>query len=284
MTTALNADATPTTPGRPLRADSRSEDLSFGRVLRSELIKLTTLRSTWWSLGITALLAVGIFLMIASALESSRASAAEVGATFDYAAVTAIVAPMQFTMLVAGIFGAMAITGEYSTGMIRSTLTAEPRRGTVLIAKAVAVAALLIATTVVSSLVAILVTAPIFGDSGIDWSDPAGSTIPLLYSLLAMASFGLLGLGFGFIVRNGAGAIAATVGVLFVLPIVTNMFVMGGEAWQWVVDLGKYLPMSAAQVLTTPGSEDIGTAIVSLLAWPVAALVGGWLILRTRDA
>ena len=99
-----------------------------------------------------------------------------------------------------------------------------------------------------------------------------------------MASFGLLGLGFGFIVRNGAGAIAATVGVLFVLPIVTNMFVMGGEAWQWVVDLGKYLPMSAAQVLTTPGSEDIGTAIVSLLAWPVAALVGGWLILRTRDA
>lgn len=42
--------------------------------------------------------------------------------------------------------------------------------------------------------------------------------------------------------------------------------------------------MSAAQVLTTPGSEDIGTAIVSLLAWPVAALVGGWLILRTRDA
>lgn len=230
MTTALNADAMPTTPGRPLRADSRSEDLSFGRVLRSELIKLTTLRSTWWSLGITALLAVGISLMIASALESSRASAAEVGATFDYAAVTAIVAPMQFTMLVAGIFGAMAITGEYSTGMIRSTLTAEPRRGTVLIAKAVTVAALLIATTVVSSLVAILVTAPIFGDSGIDWSDPAGSTIPLLYSLLAMASFGLLGLGFGFIVRNGAGAIAATVGVLFVLPIVTNMFVMGGEA------------------------------------------------------
>ena len=246
--------------------------LSFARVVRSEWIKLASLRSTWWSIGIVAILTIGIAALIASTIDDG------------FPAILAVVSPIQFTMLLAGILGVISITGEYSTGMIRSTLTAEPRRGTVLIAKAVAVAALLIATTVVSSLVAILVTAPIFGDSGIDWSDPAGSTIPLLYSLLAMASFGLLGLGFGFIVRNGAGAIAATVGVLFVLPIVTNMFVMGGEAWQWVVDLGKYLPMSAAQVLTTPGSEDIGTAIVSLLAWPVAALVGGWLILRTRDA
>ncbi|MGB4777691.1 ABC transporter permease subunit [Microbacterium sp.] len=276
MTTALSPAPT---DSRQLRADGRSERLSFGRVLRSELIKLTTLRSTWWSLGVTVALAVGIALLIASASRSFQG---------DYPAVAVIVSPMQFTMLVAGIFGAMAVTGEYSTGMIRSTLTAEPRRGAVLIAKALTVALLLIATTVVSSLIAILATAPILGEHGIDWADAEASLVPLAYSLVAMASFGLLGLGFGFVIRNGAGAIAATVGVLFVLPIVLSLFAIGGDSWQWVVDLGQYLPMSAAQVLTTPASAqsdpDVGTAIVSLLAWPAATLVAGWLILRTRDA
>jgi len=265
---------TTTTLERPASAVASPAHLSFGRVLRSEIVKLATLRSTWWSLGITVLLSVGIALLIAAASRSF---------TGDFPAVAALVAPLQFTMLVAGIFGAIAITGEYSTGMIRSTLTAEPRRGVVLAAKAVAVAAFLVVTVVISTLIAILATAPLL-HTGIDWSDAGASTIPLLFSLLAMAAFGLIGLGWGFIIRNGAGAIAATVGLLFVAPIVVNLFTIGGEAWAWVVDLGTYLPMSAASSLTTPGVEDPGVAIISLLAWPAAALVGGWAILRTRDA
>ena len=96
--------------------------LTFANLLRSEWIKITTLRSTWWSLGITAVLSIGISMMIASA-------SAQFGGGFP--AVSAILSPTQFTMLVAGILGAIVITGEYSTGMIRSTLTAEPRRGAV---------------------------------------------------------------------------------------------------------------------------------------------------------
>jgi len=248
--------------------------LTFGHLLRSEAIKLTSLRSTWWSLGIAAALSVGISMMIAAATASFGTG---------YPAVSAILSPTQFTMLVAGVLGAIAITGEYSTGMIRSTLTAEPRRGAVLASKAVVVSALMAATTVVVYAVAILATAPLLAEQ-IDWSDASQSWIPLAYGVLSMVAFTLIGLGWGFLIRNGAGAIAATVGLLFVLPIVTSMFAMAGEAWQWIVDFGEYLPMAAAGTLSSPGAEDVLPSLFALLGWVAVLLVGGWAVLRTRDA
>lgn len=253
----------------------RSARLSFVRVLRSEILKLATLRSTWWTLGISVVLSVGIALLVAAASRDFGG---------DFPAVTAVTAPMQFTMLVAGIFGAIAITGEYSTGMIRSTLAAEPRRGAIVVAKAIAVAGFLLVTAVISTLVAVLATAPILGDAGLDWSDADASIVPLTWSVLAMAAFGLIGLGWGFIIRNGAGAIAATVGLLFVAPIILNLFSIGGEAWQWLVDLGQYLPMNAASALAGAGGIEDASPVIALLAWPLGTLVLGWVILRVRDA
>lgn len=249
--------------------------LTFPHLLRSEGIKIASLRSTWWSLAIAAVLTVGIALMIAAASSSFGP---------EFPSVSALISPTQFTMLVAGILGAIAITGEYSTGMIRSTLTAAPRRGAVLAAKATVVALLMALAMIVTFAVAVAATAPVLGDRAIDWSDPSLSIVPLAYDVLAMVSFALIGLGWGFVIRNGAGAIAATVGLLFVLPIVVSMFTMAGDAWRWVVDLGQYLPMSAASTLTTPGSEDTLGALVALLAWPAAALLGGWAVLSGRDA
>ncbi|WP_454168870.1 ABC transporter permease [Microbacterium paulum] len=275
MTAAAPVDATvdaaaqrPARPASPYR-------LSFGRVVRSEWIKLLTLRSTWWSLGVTVALSLAISLMMASASRDFGGGLTPV---------MTIVMPMQFTMLVAGILGAIAVTGEYSTGMIRSTFTAEPRRGAVLGAKAIVVAVVMALATALTYLVAILLTAPILGGAGIDWSDAAQSWVPLGAGVFAMAMFALIGLGFGFITRNGAGAIAATVGVLFVLPIVLNMFVFAGESWQWIVDLGQYLPMAAAQMATTPAGDDVLRGILTLAAWPAALLLGAWAALRTRDA
>lgn len=256
-------------------ANAPDARLSFGRVVRSETIKLFSLRSTWWSLGVTAVLAIGISLMMAWASRSFSGG---------FEPVMAIIAPMQFTMLVAGILGAMAVTGEYSTGMIRSTLTAEPRRGAVVLAKALVVAVALAVTTVITSTVSVLATIPVFSGTGIDWSDPDSSIVPLALGVLAMACIAVLGLGWGFIIRNGAGAIAATVGLLFVLPIVLSLFSLGGEAWAWIVDLGQYLPAHAAQVVTSGSSDDFWVGLLTLVGWPAAALVGGWMVLRTRDA
>ncbi len=276
MTAAAPVDATVDAAAAPRPARPASPyRLSFGRVVRSEWIKLLTLRSTWWSLGVTVALSLAISLMMASASRDFGGGLTPV---------MTIVMPMQFTMLVAGILGAIAVTGEYSTGMIRSTFTAEPRRGAVLGAKAIVVAVVMALATALTYLVAILLTAPILGGAGIDWSDAAQSWVPLGAGVFAMAMFALIGLGFGFIIRNGAGAIAATVGVLFVLPIVLNMFVFAGESWQWIVDLGQYLPMAAAQMATTPAGDDVLRGILTLAAWPAALLLGAWAALRTRDA
>ncbi|WP_438352803.1 ABC transporter permease subunit [Microbacterium sp. CJ88] len=248
--------------------------VTFPRLLRSEWIKVTSLRSTWWSLGIAAVLSIGISMLIASA---SR----ELGA--GYPAVSAILSPTQFTMLVAGILGAIVVTGEYSTGMIRSTLTAQPRRGAVLAAKAVVVSLLMALTTAIVYAIAIVGTAPILTE-GIDWSDARASIVPLALGVLAMVCFTLLGLGFGFIVRNGAGAIAITVGVLFVLPIVLTLFSLGGEAWRWVVDLTQYLPSNAAAAVSSPGNDDLLPHLLTLLGWVFVPLLLGWTVLRSRDA
>ncbi len=250
--------------------------LSFPRLVRSEFLKLFTLRSTWWSLAVTAALAVGLAVLIAAASTSF-------GEGID--PVAAIVSPIQFTMLVAGILGAMAITGEYSTGMIRSTLTAEPRRGAVLLAKAAVVSAALALLTIATTLIAAVAIMPIIGADAYAWDDAGAFWSPLALSVVAMMTFGLLGLGWGFLIRNGAGAIAATVGILFVLPIVVSLFMVGGEAWQWIVDLGRYLPSNAAALVTTrPESEDLAVSVIAMLAWPAASLAAGWAVLRTRDA
>lgn len=274
MTAAAVAPAAArTAPASPYR-------LTFARMLRSEWIKLVSLRSTWWSIGIVAVLTVGIAVLVATAL-SGQGAGAQVG-------IQAVVLPIQFTMLLAGILGAISVTGEYSTGMIRSTLTADPVRGSVLAAKSLVVAAFLFLTSLLTFLAASAAVTPILADEGgIAWGDPSQSILPILAASLSMSVFALLGVAAGFTLRAGAGAIAATIGVLFVLPLVFNMFGMAGPDWAWVVDLGQYLPMAAAQSAILPSDEwglSEPVAYLTLGGWVVAGMLAAWAVLRSRDA
>ena len=243
---------------------------TFARTLRSELIKLTTLRSTWWSLGIGAALSVAIAFLYVSAVDGAYP-------------VLGVLVSAQFTMLVAGVLGAIAITGEYATGMIRSTLTANPRRIPVALAKSLAVALLVGGATVVTSLVCLAVTIPV-STVPIVWSEPTQALIPLLLGVAAMIAYALIGTGFGLLVRTGAGAIAATVGVLFVAPVAVSLFQFGGESWQWMVDLGRYLPVAAGRDLTAIPTGDVLVPALTLVAWVVTLIGTGLILLERRDA
>lgn len=259
--------------------------LSFLRLLRSEWIKLMSLRSTWWSLVVVIVMSIGLSMLVAGSVSSQLLAS---GIPADQAAgagLVAVTGPMQFSMLLAGSLGAIAVTGEYSTGMIRSSLTAEPRRGGVLAAKAIVVAALLFAVSLAIFIIAAVVTAPILGEAAVDWSDSSMSLVPIFYGALSMACFALLGLSCGFILRNGPGAISLVIGILFILPILPNLFAFGG-GWDWVRDIAQYLPMSAAQSLTSPGEGGLADpiALLTLLAWVGVGLAGSWAVLRTRDA
>lgn len=263
-------------PLTPRRLDAAHKP-SFARALHGEWIKLATLRSTWWSIGIVAVLTIGIAVLIAQAIDQPG---------FD--PIQAVVMPIQFTMLLAGILGAISVTGEYSTGMIRSTLAANPVRGSVLAAKAVVIAVFMFVSSLVIFFAAALAVTAVVStrDQSIDWSEPSASVFPVVVSSLAMAVFALIGVAFGFILRSGAGAIAATVGLLFVLPIVANFFMMAGESWAWVMDAAGYLPVAAAQsaILTENAALDTPVAYLTLGAWVVAGMLGAWAVLRTRDA
>jgi ABC-2 type transport system permease protein len=270
MTATATAGTTPSSAS----LSAPGPHLTFGRILRSEAIKLFSLRSTWWSIAITAVLSVGISLLMAIASADFPS---------DFPSIMAITAPIQFTMLLAGILGAIAVTGEYSTGMIRSTLTAVPRRGDVLAAKAIVVGGFLAVASAVIFAAAIAATTAMLTPA-IDWSDPSQSLVPLAYGVLSMTVFALIGVSFGFVLRNGAGAIAATVGLLFVMPIVLSLFAMFGPAWEWVADLARYLPTNAAQTLTVPGATETVPALIALAAWVVVGTVSAWTVLRVRDA
>lgn len=269
-----------TAPAQP-RADN-GQRLTFVRALHGEWIKLTTVRSTWWSIGIAAFLTIGMAALFALAVRDFGGE--EVG----FGPIDAVVSPVQFTMLLAGIIGAIAVTGEYSTGMIRSTLAANPVRGSVLAAKAVVLAVFLfLASLVIFGLAAGIVTLIVAPDLSIDWADPESSIFPILVTCLSMSVFALLGVSFGFILRSGAGAIAATVGLLFVLPTVSGFLTFAGESWAWLVDIFNYLPASAASSAITPGewaTLEPSVAYLTLACWVAAGLLGAWGVLRTRDA
>ena len=259
----------------PHRVDTHHR-LTFVRALHGEWVKLSTLRSTWWSIGITGLLTVAIAVLIAQNVVDP-----------GYAPVQAVVSPFQFTMLLAGILGAISVTGEYSTGMIRSTLTANPGRGSVLAAKTVVLAGVMfVSSLVIFGLAAVAVSVVIAGrEQSIDWSDPSASSLPIVVASLAMAVFTTIGVAFGFILRSGAGAIAATVGLLFVLPIVASMFALAGEAGRWVMEAAGHLPVAAAQTAILPGDgSDVPVAFLTLACWVAAGMLSAWAVLRTRDA
>ncbi|GAB6859598.1 ABC transporter permease [Microbacterium xylanilyticum] len=268
-------------PAVPAVAGGRR--LSLPRTLRSEGIKLTTLRSTWWSIAITAALTIGIGVLIAFALTSSGEAPRGLNG------IMAVVSPIQFTALLAGILGAIAVTGEYSTGMIRSTLTADPRRGRVLVAKATVLAVFLFLASLVMFLISAVLVSTILGahGQGLEWGTPDKVILPILSAAVTMSVCALIGVSFGFLLRSGAGAIAATVGLLFVLPIMSTFFAFAGESWKWVLDAANYLPLSAAQNAIMPSDTaplSAGAAFLTLAAWVAAGLLGSWVVLRSRDA
>ena len=258
------------------RVDTRYR-LTFVRAVHSEWIKLSTLRATWWSIAVVAVLTIAIAVLIAMNTAGLE----------GFAPIQAAVLPLQFTMLLAGILGAISVTGEYSTGMIRSTLAANPGRASALGAKAVVVGLfVLVSSLIIFTESAFAVSALMSGSGeGIDWSDPQASVLPILNAAMAMSVFALIGLGFGFMLRSGAGAIAATVGVLFVLPLVANLFAIMGESGRVFTEAFGYLPVAAANSVITPGTGlDVPIGYLTLALWVTAVLVSAWAVLRTRDA
>jgi len=187
---------------------------------------------------------------------------------------------------VIAIVAVLIISGEYSSGMIRVTLAAIPRRPLVLAAKAAWVTALALAAGTVAVLACLLAARLILPGHGyLQLSLAHGPTLRAAAgSVLYLALIALLSLGIATAVRDSAVAIGVVLAVLYLFPIIAQVL---GPRWQHdVMQIGPMTAGLSIQATTHLSSLPIGpwSGLGVVAAWAAAALVIGGLVLRLRDA
>lgn len=280
--------AVTTEPGRAPSVP-RDAHVTFLGELRAEWIKFTAVRSTPWILGVTVLVMIGIAAMSAWSFSflldnpEETGGAAAFPADFDWAA-QAAGAGYIMAQIVVAVLGVMVVTGEYTTGQIRSTLAAVPRRLPVLAAKGVVVTIASFVTGLLGVALGALVALPLLSshDITLDLSRD-GTLLSLLGAPLYLVAVALFSLGVGTMLRHTAGGIAVAVLIFFVLPMIWPNL-----APDFFQDTSPYLPSIAGARLMEGVDPD---AVLSpwqgygvMLAWAALALLGGAVLLRRRDA
>jgi ABC-2 type transport system permease protein len=257
-------------------------------VLHAEWTKVRTVAGTSWLLVATVVLTVAVS---AAAVTATRCPA---GAACPLDTTKLSLTGIEFAQALVAILAVQAISGEYSTGMIRTTLTAMPRRTAVLAAKATIVSGLVLAAGVIAVPGSVLAGRLILPGNG--FTPARGFALeslahgPVLRaavgSVLYLALIALLSLGIATAVRDSAVAIGVILGLLYLAPIIAGALA-GNPHWHDRIE--RYAPMPAGLAIqatiglrSLPISPWVGLAV--LAAWAAAALLGGGLVLRLHDA
>jgi ABC-2 type transport system permease protein len=289
--------------------------------IASEFTKLRSVRSTYWTLAALLIVSIGIGAAISAGSASDLSSNPGDKAGFDATQVS-LFAFFELGQLIIAVVGAMSITSEYSTGMIRTSLTALPRRGVVFAAKAIVLTAVTLVVSLVTSFIAFFLGQAILSGSGVGASVLGTTSVPraaegigggpnspptsvtlvghilipsstVLTAIIGTALFvtvvAVIAFGLGAIIRHTAGAITTVIGVMFIVPIIVQIL---PSNWRW--DLMRFMPDSAGRVLSVTIGKANGDGLAHLWsAWPqflvtvayavVLLGVGGYLF-RKRDA
>jgi len=260
------------------RVRVKVEPVTPPRVLRSEWIKMRSLRSTTLTLAAAVGTMVGAGWIIGG-VTNAYWSTLRPEELLAFSAIDRTLVGYNLAQLAVGVLGVLLVTGEYATGMIRATFGAVPRRLPVLWAKA----ALYAGVTFVLMLVAALV--------GFQWFlGVHGTTLSAhgaLQGIVGVAGYltliGVFAVALGFILRSTAGGVATLFGLLMVLP---GLGLLLPSSWQH--HLLPYLPSNAGASMisthATAGSLSASSSLLVLLAWVAAALVGAAVLVTQRDA
>jgi ABC-2 type transport system permease protein len=225
------------------------------RALAFERAKFWSIRSTVWTL-VAAGLVSPVFAVVVAATGSLQPDDTILGASLTAAGLAQVMA---------AVVGALTMTSEYGSGSIQPTLLAQPKRGTVLVAKAVVVAESLFVMALVSCAAAFgLGRLLLDGDA-----HATGDPWPALLGIAAtLAAGGVLGLALGAIVRRSAGTVAAVVGVFLLPSLVAPLF---GDLERWI---GGASPAAALEKLTQ-SSDATPEMVGSIGGWPSLGLAVG---------
>ncbi|MEV0634088.1 ABC transporter permease [Streptomyces sp. NPDC050619] len=282
MSTITVTDSPTPAPARPARPPYQ---VTGRRVLRSEWAKLWSLRSTWITLGLGLLFLIAFGVIAAvhykSELDSGRPLRPDdVGST----ALSLSMFGTNFAQLALGVLGVLVTAGEYSTGMIRSTLAAVPRRLPVLWSKSAVFGLVALAVGTVGVFVAFPIGSGILSgtSAALTFSD-AGVVRSLLGAGLYLGLVGVIGTALGALLRSVAGGIAVLVGALMLIPGLISLL-----PTSWQDDISPYLPSNAGEsmfALTHDSSSLSPTAgLLVFLGWTALTLAGAAYRLVRTDA
>ncbi|ROS58415.1 ABC-2 type transport system permease protein [Curtobacterium sp. PhB172] len=286
---AVTSNALPRHDG----AGSHSSGVHFSGVLRSEWIKLRSLRSTAWSFLLVLVLPIGIGVLLAAFADNGGQ-----GLTGDAARNALVLYSTSGTMLsslIVAVIGALVVTGEYGTGMIRSSFAAVPRRSVALAAKGIVLAVAVFVTSAVSVWATAFITLPIAAGRNVEASLDASVAMPLLGASVYLTLIALLAFAVGVVLRSTAGAIAGVLGLMLVAPVVVQL-VQSFTGADWLGTLTNLLPQNAGQPLMQFGTEVTSgwhdgvlalggwSGFAVLLAWVVVASVTALALVEKRDA
>ena len=254
------------------------------RSARSEWIKFWTLRSTW----ITSFIAIALTVLFGAGLAASLGQSEE----YQDKAMNLITSGLTFGQIVVAVLGALIITGEYSSGQIRSSLAAVPRRGRLLLSKAVVLSVSSFLLGSVSIFLSWAISKPFLGEH-------AGSLTDSHYfghiwgSGLVFVGIALMTLGLGFLLRSTAGAITVVVSLLFVITIPLQL---AASKWEWINKVIGCLPSTVSESVSDPfqrttewGAQGVqflshGQAVAVFAAWALVPLIIAWFVFSRRDA
>jgi ABC-2 type transport system permease protein len=190
----------------------------FSDVLRAEWTKARTVPSTMWTLLVATVLGIGLSALI-SAVAANHYAKSSLSDKLTWDPTSISNAGFGIAQLAIGVLGVLLVTSEYSSGSIGSSLAAVPRRGRLLAAKSVVIMVLSFVVVEILAFVAFFIgQALISGHAPTATLGQAGVARALIGAGLYGALLGMMGLAFGTIVRNAAGAIAVLVAILYVLP------------------------------------------------------------------
>lgn len=264
--------------------ESLPKHYGIAGVLSSEWTKLTSVRSTVWTLLLTAVAGIGIGAIVTSA-QAARFATKSVAAqaTFDPTRVSLV--GLLFAQLAIGVLGVLVVSAEYSTGTIRATFAAVPRRPVVFVAKAVLFACIAFVVGEIVSFGAFFMGQHILSGKTptASLSDPAVLRA-VIGGGLYLTVLGLLALGLAVIIRHTAASISTFVAALFILPIIAGVLPSS-----FANDVGRFLPADIGTVMMSAnyhGSDPFGpwTGFALLCGYAAASLVVGVLLVVRKDA
>ena len=272
------AETAPVRSTTPLKVTGR-------RVLRSEWAKLWSLRSTWITLGLGLLFLLAFGTIAAFRYKSMLNSGQPMDPDFAGSTTYSLALfGVPFALIALGVLGVLTASGEYTTGMIRSTLAAVPRRLPVLWSKAAVYGVLAFVTAAAGALIGFLISNGVLSGTAITMSLSDGGVLRGLLGVgVYLGLVGVIGVALGALLRSTAGGISALVGTFMLVPLLTSLLPSS-----WRTDISPYLPSNAGESIYSlhhaAGTLTSGAGLLVLLGWTALALGGAAYRLIRSDA